>query len=58
MRVLRRLEMLGVAAISATLFLVAPARAAATYPSQKEDDYLARDFKFQTGDVLPEVRLL
>ena len=58
MRVLRRLEMLGLAAISATLFLVAPVRAAATYPGQKEDDYLACDFKFQTGDVLPEVRLL
>ena len=57
MRVPRRLEMSGMAAISATLFLVSPTRAAGTYPGQKEDDYVARDFKLQTGDVLPEVRL-
>jgi homoserine O-acetyltransferase len=56
MRVLRRLERLGLAACAA-VFLAAPAWAAATYPDQKEADFVARDFKFQTGDVLPELRL-
>src|SRR5256885_16779080 len=57
MRVSRRLELIGLAAIAAMVFLAAPVRAAATYPNQKEADYVAREFKFQTGDLLPEVRL-
>ena len=39
-------------------FLSAAASAAAAdYPSPKEGDWIARDFKFHTGEVLPEVRL-
>src|SRR5262245_53877326 len=30
---------------------------AADYPTPKEGDWIARDFKFHTGEVLPEVRL-
>jgi homoserine O-acetyltransferase len=40
-------------------FLAAPSLAAgpAPYPEQKEGDYVARDFRFQSGEVLAEVRL-
>ena len=31
--------------------------AAADYPAPKEADWVARDFRFHTGEVLPEVRL-
>ena len=30
---------------------------AADYPAPKEGDWVARDFKFHTGDVMPELRL-
>ena len=30
---------------------------AADYPAPKEGDWVARDFRFQNGDVLPELRL-
>jgi homoserine O-acetyltransferase/O-succinyltransferase len=30
---------------------------AADYPSPKEGDWIARDFRFHTGEVLPELRL-
>jgi homoserine O-acetyltransferase len=30
---------------------------AADYPAPKEADWIARDFKFHTGEVLPELRL-
>jgi homoserine O-acetyltransferase/O-succinyltransferase len=33
------------------------AAAAAEYPAPKEGTYVARDFKFHTGEVLPEVKL-
>jgi homoserine O-acetyltransferase len=33
------------------------AAAAAEYPAPKEGTYIAKDFKFHTGEVLPEVRL-
>jgi homoserine O-acetyltransferase len=46
--------MLGAAAIS--LFATS-ARPADSYPNQKEADFVARDFKFQSGETLPEVRL-
>src|SRR5262245_48649444 len=40
-----------------SLCLVALAAAAADYPAPKEGDWVARDFKFHTGDVMPELRL-
>ena len=30
---------------------------AADYPTPKEGDWVARDFKFHTGDVMPELRI-
>ena len=33
------------------------AAAAADYPVPNEGDWIARDFRFHTGDVMPELRL-
>src|SRR6202049_2142726 len=33
------------------------AAAAADYPAPNEGDWIARDFKFHTGEVMPELRL-
>jgi homoserine O-acetyltransferase len=51
----RVLRAVGVAAFSiiASLHLAF----AADYPKPKEGDWVARDFKFHTGEVLPEVKL-
>jgi len=38
------------------LFLALPAQAA-DYPEPKEGDWVARDFRFHTGEVFPELRL-
>src|SRR5437660_1007416 len=45
------------AAASLMLCLIAVAASAADYPAPKEDDWIARDFRFHTGDVMPELRL-
>jgi homoserine O-acetyltransferase len=45
-----RAAALFIVAISATSF-------AADYPTPKEGDWIARDFKFHTGEVIPELRL-
>src|SRR3977135_4698878 len=37
--------------------LIALSIQAADYPAPKEADWVARDFRFRTGEVLPEVRL-
>jgi len=37
--------------------VVSLAAVAAEYPAPKEGTYVAKDFKFHTGEVLPEVRL-
>mgnify|MGYP001159106728 FL=1 len=45
-------------ALAGTLVsLAATAAVAADYPEPKEGTYIAKDFKFHTGEVLPEVRL-
>lgn len=44
-------------AAGAALSLAASATIAADYPMPKEGTFVARDFRFQTGEVLPEVRL-
>ena len=41
----------------ALLVLFALSAAAAEYPAPKQGDWVARDFKFHTGEVLPELRL-
>ena len=45
------------AAALLTFFAFAFAGNAADYPAPKQGDWIARDFKFHTGEVLPEVRL-
>ena len=42
---------------AAALSLAAAAAVAAEYPAPREGTYVAKDFKFHTGEVLPEVRL-
>ena len=37
--------------------LISFSAAAADYPAPKQADWIARDFKFHTGEVLPELRL-
>jgi homoserine O-acetyltransferase/O-succinyltransferase len=45
------------AAASAALTVFALAALAADYPAPKEGDWIARDFRFHTGEVMPELRL-
>ncbi len=45
------------AATSVVLSLIALAAAAADYPAPKEGDWIARDFRFHTGEVIPELHL-
>jgi homoserine O-acetyltransferase len=54
---LKTLSLLSYAVISVILSLIALAAVAADYPAAKEDDWVARDFRFHTGEVLPELRL-
>src|SRR4051794_30786281 len=42
--------------LAIALLLAAPIWAAA-YPDPVEGDYLIKDFKFTTGEILPELRL-
>jgi homoserine O-acetyltransferase len=44
-------------AASLVLLLIALAPAMAQYPEPKEGDWIARDFRFHTGEVAPELRL-
>ena len=37
--------------------LIGAAASPAEYPTPKEGDWLVRDFRFHTGEVLPELRL-
>lgn len=45
------------AALSAILLSISAAAMAADYPAPKQADWIARDFKFHTGEVMPELRL-
>jgi homoserine O-acetyltransferase len=45
------------AALSAAFMMVSVTAMAADYPAPKESDFIARDFKFHTGEVMPELRL-
>ena len=44
-------------ALVAALSLIAMPALAADYPAPKEGDWIAKDFRFHTGDVMPELRL-
>src|SRR3984893_4966826 len=45
------------AVAASTAVLLSNAGIAADYPAAKEGDWVARDFKFHTGEVMPQVRL-
>ena len=45
------------AALSAVLLSISTSAFAADYPAPKQGDWVARDFKFHTGEVMPEVKL-
>jgi homoserine O-acetyltransferase len=45
------------AAIVGLLWIVSFAAQAADYPAPQEGDWVAHDFRFHTGEVLPELRL-
>ena len=45
------------AALSAVLAMTSFAALAADYPAPKQGDWIAKDFKFHTGDTMPELRL-
>src|SRR5436305_6022157 len=44
-------------ALIAALSLVASPVFAADYPAPQQADWIAKDFRFHTGEVMPEVRL-
>src|SRR6516165_8260192 len=48
-----RIRMAGVLAFA----FISAVASAADYPAPKEGDWVARDFRFHTGDVMPELRL-
>ncbi len=45
------------AALSAALALSSVAAFAADYPAPKQGDFVVKDFKFHTGETMPELRL-
>src|SRR4051794_16240696 len=45
------------AALSAAFALTSIAAFAADYPAPKQGEWVARDFKFHTGETMPELRL-
>lgn len=45
------------AAAALAVSTIAQAAFAANYPAPREGDYVAKDFKFHTGETLPEVKL-
>jgi homoserine O-acetyltransferase len=44
-------------AASAVLLLIASAALAADYPAPKQGNWVAKDFRFHTGETMPELRL-
>src|SRR5215210_9436134 len=44
------------AAVSVSLWLFALGAMAAEYPAPSEGDWVAREFRFHTGEVMPELR--
>ncbi len=44
-------------AVAAVLSFVAPPAMAADYPAPRQGEWIARDFRFHTGEVMPELRI-
>ena len=51
------MKLISPAALSAALALTSFTANAADYPAPKQDSWIAKDFKFHTGDTMPELRL-
>ena len=45
------------AALAAAFAITSFAALAADYPAPKQGDWIAKDFKFHTGETIPELRL-
>src|SRR5215475_2600213 len=45
------------AALAAALILASGSVMAADYPAPKQGDWVAKDFKFHTGETMPELKL-
>ncbi len=45
------------AALAAALISISMSASAADYPAPKQGDWIAKDFKFHTGETMPELRL-
>ncbi|MBW7975090.1 alpha/beta fold hydrolase [Bradyrhizobium sp. BR 10289] len=45
------------AALSAVLLSISTSAMAAEYPAPKQGDWVAKDFKFHTGETMPELKL-
>lgn len=45
------------AAILAALLLISVKAMAADYPAPRQGDWIAKDFKFHTGEIMPELKL-
>ena len=45
------------AALSAVLAMTSLTAVAADYPAPKQGEWIAKDFKFHTGEIMPELRL-
>ena len=45
------------AALSVAIVLTSFATSAADYPAPKQSEWIARDFKFHTGETMPELKL-
>ena len=45
------------AALSVALAMISSTTLAADYPTPKQGDWIARDFKFHGGETMPELRL-
>ena len=44
-------------AVLIILAMISTPATAADYPAPKQGEWIARDFKFHTGEVMPELRL-
>ncbi|SFI21805.1 alpha/beta fold hydrolase [Bradyrhizobium sp. Gha] len=45
------------AALAAVLLSISTSAVASDYPAPKQGDWIAKDFKFHTGEVMPELKL-
>ena len=54
---MRIISWLGRVAVLAMLALAAHSADAADLPASKQGDWVARDFRFHTGEVMAELRL-